>query len=298
MNSYIAAVRKCGRMASLFLLLLLILGSAGSHQARANGVVSTIGNGQIVYGSISASGFDTYSFPVGGTNYEIFWTITTTSAYNINFEGEAELFKPSGGVANYAIGHYFGSSYVGTSTIAAGTWKIEVSNAAAGPTYSGTYALQVFWLPGQPGQSGGVGGGQMNVGQTYSGSTNLGATDVYNFNGVSGNNYSLTLTRVSGSSTYYDPWMMWSDATGASIVNTYTGSTTTYTHAAATGLYTVLVNQLNDANNLSGDYSLEVSGLGTSQPVAGKQDGSTCNCEEDETSIMLLLQQTIKPPPR
>ena len=281
MNSYIAAVRKCGRMASLFLLLLLILGSAGSHQARADGVVSTIGNGQIVYGSISASGVDTYSFPVAGTGYKIFWTITTTSAHNANFVSEAELFKPSGTVANYAYGQYFGSNYLGTGTIAAGTWKIEVSNYYAGPSYSGTYALQVFVLPGLPAQSGGVGGGQMNVGQTYSGSINLGATDVYNFNGVSGSNYSLTLTRVSGSSAYFDPWMMWSDATGASIVTDWTASNVTYTHAATTGPYTVLVNQLYDAGNYSGDYSLEASGTGTSQPVAGKQDGGRCiPCEE------------------
>jgi RHS repeat-associated protein len=211
---------------------------------------------------------------------EIFWTITTTSAYSATFAGETELFYPTGGGAAYAYGTYFGSNYSSIGT-RAGTWTIKVTNYYAGPSYSGTYALQVFVLPGQPAQSGGVGGGQMNIGSTYAGSINLGSTDVYNFNGVSGNNYSLTLTRVSGSSAYFDPWMMWSDSTGASIVNTYTASTTTYTHAATTGPYTVLVNQLYDSGNYSGTYTLEASGAGTTQPVAGKQDGGRCiPCEE------------------
>jgi RHS repeat-associated protein len=262
-------------MVSLFLLLLLILDTAGSHQARANGVVASMGNGQVVYGSVSGSGYDTYSFSVASGSW-IFWTVTTTTAYNSNYMSEAELFKPAGGVSNYAYGYYFGSNYVSTGANP-GTWTIQVSNYF-GSTTSGSYALQVFVLPGQPAQSGGVGGGQMNVGQTYDGSINLGSSDVYNFNGVSGNNYSLTLTRVSGSASF-DPWMIWSDPTGGSILNDYATTTTTDTHAAATGPYTVVVNQLNDAGNYSGAYSLEASGAGTAQPVAGKGDGICPTCD-------------------
>jgi len=281
MNSYIAAVRKCGRMASLFLLLLLILGSAGSHQARANGVVSTVGNGQIVYGSVSGTGFDTYSFPAASGDY-IFWTITTTTAYDAHFVSESELFRPSGVGAAYAYAAYFAGDYVSSGYT--GTWKIEVSNyyGSSYPTDSGSYALQVFVLPGLPAQSGGVGGGQMNVGQTYDGSINLGSSDVYNFNGVSGNNYSLTLTRVSGSASF-DPWMIWSDSTGSLIEHNYTGSTYTFTHSATTGPYTVVVNQLYNGNN-SGDYSLEASGAGVADPTAGKQDGAPCNCAIDDVT--------------
>ncbi len=276
MNSYIAAVRKCGRMASLFLLLLLILGSAGSHQARANGVVSTIGNGQIVYGSVSGTGYDTYSFPAASGDY-ISWTVTATSAYNSGFEPFSELFRPAGTEDAAASDYYFAGDFVDAGST--GTWKIEVSNNFSYPVVSGGYALQVFVLPGTPAQSGGVGGGQMNVGQTYDGSINLGSSDVYTFNGVSGNNYSLTLDRVSGSASF-DPWMIWSDSTGSLIEQNWTASTYTFTHSATTGPYTVVVNQAYNGNN-SGDYSLEASGTGTSPPVAGKQDGGRCiPCEE------------------
>ncbi len=280
MNSYIAAVRKCGRMLSLFLLLLLILGTAGSHQARANGVVALIGNGQIVYGSVSGTNFDTYSFPVPSGGYVV-WSITATTAYSAQFVSEADVYKPGGGFGAYAYGSYFAGNDYATGANP-GTYSIVVDNyyGSSYPTVSGSYALQVFVLPGQPGQSGGVGGGQMNVGQTYDGSINMGSTDVYNFNGISGNNYSLTLSLLSGT-TYFYPWMIWSDPTGGTILSTYATSTTTSTHGAATGTYTVLVNQLYEGGAYSGGYSLEVSGTGTSQPVAGKQDGGRCiPCEE------------------
>jgi RHS repeat-associated protein len=281
MNSYIAAVRKCGRMLSFFLLLLLILGTAGSHQARANGVVSTIGNGQVVYGSVSGTNYDTYSFPVP-SGAHVVWTVTATTAYNSQFMSEADVYKPGGGFGAYAYGYYFGGNDYATGANP-GTYSIEVRNYFGGsyPTVSGSYALEVFVLPGLPAQSGGVGGGQMNVGQTYDGSINLGSTDVYNFNGVSGNNYSLTLTKVSGSTNFY-PWMAFSDSTGATNLTTYATTTTTATHAATTGPYTVLVNQYYAGANYSGDYSLEVSGAGVADPTAGKQDGSTCNCDGDD----------------
>ena len=275
MNSYIAAVRTYGRMLSLFLLLLLILDTTGSHKARANGVVSTIGNGQIVYGSVSGTNYDTYTIHADSSS-AIEWTITGTSAYDARFASEADLYRPSGTLANYAYGYYFSGNYVPTG-IYGGTWTIYVENAygSSYPSVSGSYALQAFVLPGQPGQSGGVGGGQMNVGQTYSGSVNMGSTDVYNFNGVSGNNYSVTLGLVSGTANFY-PWMMGSDTTGSYFFTDYATSTVTYTHSAIDGPYTVLVNQLNVGGAYSGDYTLEVSGLGTTQPVGGKNDGCAC----------------------
>src|SRR5437867_5377775 len=63
-------------------LLVLICGSA--HPAHANGVNTTIGNGQTVTGSLSGDGSDSYSFKApGGGSFEV--SVSETGFHDPSF---------------------------------------------------------------------------------------------------------------------------------------------------------------------------------------------------------------------
>ena len=63
LKSFNSAVRDHGRIFSLPLLPLFVLAAAGVQPALANGVNATIGNGQVVTGTVTGSGVDSYTFP-------------------------------------------------------------------------------------------------------------------------------------------------------------------------------------------------------------------------------------------
>ena len=58
LKSFNSAVRDHGRIFSLPLLPLFVLAAAGVQPALANGVNATIGNGQVVTGTVTGSGVD------------------------------------------------------------------------------------------------------------------------------------------------------------------------------------------------------------------------------------------------
>ena len=278
MNSYASAIRRHMRAAVLFLLPLLVL-IFGIHPARANGVSMALANGQIVYGSVSGMGTDTYTFtyPISYGNYFIsMWEYAGHSATDW-----AAVLGAGGGCDDYDYFYRGGIYASGTTTITVAKCSYTAPTAA--------YALQVIWLPGTPAQATGYSGGAMLPSTTYPGTINLGEQDVWSFQGVTGQTVSVVLTKTSGGSGYC-PTARFMDASGA------TGAFSTCTTASQgfyplTGTNYVIVQNAYVNTGDTGGYTLNVSGAGIAGPTQGKGDGATClACEAAQKSMAAGVQ--------
>ena len=160
MKSFKAAAPRHGRIVILSLLSLLILSLSGISPAHADSVVSTIGNGQTVYGNISYyTKYDTYTFSAGTNDY-IFFSIGEFGAHDTNFFPEIYVYKPSSALWS-DTGDYYNSWLHGSTSTYSGTWSIKVTRGDGYMT-GGDYYLQMYILPGPPVSIfGGSAGGMM-----------------------------------------------------------------------------------------------------------------------------------------
>jgi RHS repeat-associated protein len=278
MNSFKAAASRYRRIFSLLLLSLLILTMPGIHAARADGVTSTIGNGQIVYGNISASTkHDTYTFSAGTNDY-IFFSIGEFGAHDTNFFPEIYVYKPSSALWS-DTGDYYNSWLHGSTSIYSGTWSINVTRGDGFFT-GGNYQLQMYILPGTPVSIfGGSAGGMMYPSTSYPGTINRADTGFFTFNGVASSTYTQTITATGGSG--FTPYIQVLKPDGTSDGVAWTTTNTTVSHTAVAGEYSVVVvNEFAGWSN-TGTYTLELTGSGGGMPQKGKQDGGRCIACED-----------------
>jgi hypothetical protein len=292
MNSFTSALRRYVRILSLLVLSLLVVTGCCISPANANGVVGTISSGQIVYGTVTTTGVDTYSFyvPASGSFYV---SMSETGTHDIHFDPSVTLTTPSGG---YYGG--FGSGYYAADVVtgaAGGTWKVNAQRYGGIGTTGGTYALTVVVAPSYYSVSAGQAGGSMTPNQTYAGSNFYGSADTYTVNGIAGTGHTVTLTVNKTSTGTYLPEVAVFSPSGGYIGRNY-GSSYTYTFstAAASGPYMAIMYRYYGGITV-GTYTLSGSGTGMATPIQGNGDGSTCiACEAAKKSAAAGGQ----PPPQ
>lgn len=278
MKVFKTAARRQGRIFILSFLSLLILSLWGVSPAHADSVVSTIGNGQTVYGNISYyTKYDTYTFSAGTNDY-IFFSIGEFGAHDTNFFPEIYVYKPSSALWS-DTGDYYNSWLHGSTSTYSGTWSIKVTRGDGYMT-GGDYYLQMYILPGSPVSIfGGSAGGMMYPSTSYGGTINRADTGFFTFNGVASSTYTQTITATGGSG--FTPYIQVLKPDGTSDGVAWTTTNTTVSHTAVAGEYSVVVvNEFAGWSN-TGTYTLELTGAGGGMPEKGKQDGVCAICQQN-----------------
>ena len=252
MNSLKAVTREYGRISSLCFLSLFIVMFLNVNPACANGVRGTIGNGETVYGTVTAPGYptnyDVYSFSVPAGAY-VFAEVSEVGTHDPTYTPYVEIDKPNG-----TLGSSDSSSlYAGTDVFNAtgGTWTVYTWRNSG--TTGGTYAMQIVVVPGASGVSGGNAGGSMYPGATYSGSISGNPLDIYTFNAIAGQNFTATVTDTGGTS--YVAWMQILKPDGTNVALVTTSTNASHTATAVAGTYTILVGRDEWVNPNTGTYT-------------------------------------------
>jgi len=277
MNSFIAAGRKHGRIVRLLLLSLLILAGLGTHPARADGVVSGIGNGQIMYGNISDyTKFDTYTVTVPA-NTAIWVSLGETGTHDAHFLPTINIYKPSGARYIGADDPYYTWVRINTTSFP-GTWTVYVERSDNFlPHSGGNYEVQVYTWPGEAAVSAGGAGGMMVPSVSYAGSNFRGDTGFFNFTGIVGLNWTMTLTATGG--TGFAPFIQGYKPDGTSAGFTYTTTSAHIAGPSVAGTYSVIAVK-DDTNDITGTYTVALSGPGAGLPNNAKQDGYCAACQQ------------------
>jgi RHS repeat-associated protein len=270
MNSYATTVpRRTTFRRSLFLLLLLILTCRAAGPAQANGVNMFVGNGQVVTGTVTTTGIDTYTFTVPN-NGSIF--VSAGQVGTLTSDHTITLYDHAGTQVAINTGVHPQGTIAYSSTAIGGTWtvKVSVSNMAAG----GSYSLTIWTTPGPYSLSGNNMGGVAYPGVSYPLSIYRGDVDIFTFNvthpGVS-NYVILALTDPGWAPAYrfYRP-------DGTFLIN---GSgPTAGVHifvTTQTGIYTLLVSRGAGGTDNPLSYTLSLS-QGTGNPM-----GLPTDCQAD-----------------
>jgi len=281
MNSFTSAIRRHSRGAALVLLPFLTL-ICGIHPALANGVNMAVGNGQIVYGTISGTGLDQYTILMPTGTYGFQGSLWESGGHSTTSNAEFSWVNPNG-LPYGGYGDYnYDAGVIAATNGVTGTWTFIVGNAQHSMT-AAAYAFQPSFWPGTIVQSSGQAGGAMQPGVTYSGTTNVGETDFYSYQGITGPSFTMTLTKTSGGSGYC-PWVRLFTPTGGNGGDFSTCTSTSPGKYASTGTnYLVVENSY--YGNGTGSYTLEISGTGVA-PTQGKDKGSTClSCEAAKKSM-------------
>jgi len=232
-------------------LVLLTLWSV--NPAQADGVKATITNGQTVNGSLTASGFDTYTFtvPAGGGSFVL--SVGETGRHTPNFVPEIDLAAPVTGDGP-GMGRPL-NTLLEVPNAVKGTWSVKVHRADEGGTTAGSYALTLVQVPGSFVQ-GGLTAVAMTKGADNPGSTNRGKVEVWTFSGVAGQTETLTLNHTGdtgiGPEIYvYTPTGDFGGGTGCAA------SCTQDVPITNSGVYTVIAFK-NDSDDVTSTYTLSV----------------------------------------
>ncbi len=258
------------RIARLLALALLLL-TCRALPAQANGVNTTIGNGQVLTGTVSGAGIDTYSFvaPSGGSLQVNIGRVGAGPTPDFRLD----LYNPSGTDVVGSYNHY--SFMARELTVANGTWKVKISVWGGSGTVS--YQVNVATLPGTPGIASSNAGGSLTPGVAVPGSIYRGDLNIFTFTGVGGATNKATLT-IAGSSGVADTELFVFKPDGTSLSGN-SGKNYTFSPTIATsGTYTVFLFQLVDGDNTL-PYNITVSGAGAGMPAAAKADGDCIPCQ-------------------
>ena len=247
------AARRRGRVYRFLLASLLILTSLGAESAQANAVSGSIGNGQIVNGSLTGSGSDTYTFTVtAGTSFVV--SVSETGAHDETFVPSIMLSAP-GSTMGHLLGHPL-YTILRQNNAAEGTWSVKVNRKDLG-TSGGSYALTLIQLPGAIPAGGGVTSAALSPGVASSGTNTRGKIDAWTFTGVAGQTETLTLNQTGGAG--FSPEIAVISPTGVILAgNSCESSCSQDIFLMASGTYTVLAFK-HDDNDVTGSYSLSAN---------------------------------------
>ncbi len=264
MNFFKARTKKTGpsraRVARLLALTLILL-ACRAFPANAS---TSLSNGQVVTGTVSGAGVDTYTF-----------VASSGGAFQVNVgrvgagptpDFGTDLYNPSGTHIGTSFNHY--AYFIRETGVANGQWTVKISVHGSVGTVS--YKLTVAMLPGTPGIAGSNAGGSLTPGIAVPGSIYRGDLNVFTFTGVGGALNKALLT-IAGSSGVADTefYMFKPDSTGlaTSFGKNYTDNVST----ATSGTYTIFLYS-HAAGDYTLPYNLSVSGTGVAMPVAAKSD--------------------------
>src|ERR1039458_183697 len=146
MKFYKAAAREYGRIASLFLLSLLILASRGFSSAPA--YADTIGNGQFVPGSVTGAGTESWDFNEPNANfYAYILGSINVATPDPNFKPGQKVFNPDGSLlfATANNPNTFGQWGEGAPYPQTGTYSILGYNliGAANPSFVANFTMNI-----------------------------------------------------------------------------------------------------------------------------------------------------------
>jgi len=249
MHFLLSAAHRRGRIRRYLLSSLLVLASASLNPACADGVSSTIANGQTVNGTVSGKGVDTYTFhAVAGGAFVV--AVAETGQHDLSFVPELTVIAP-GATEGPGSAHPFSASFVQPNA-AEGTWTLKVSRARGGTT-GGSYALKLVTTPGA-----GAADHAMAPGQPYAASSARGQLEAWTFNGVAG--HAKTLAIRSDAKGVVVEALVFSP-TGDLAGGFGCGESACTVHDVpikANGTYTVIVHKT-DGEDVTGAYSISVN---------------------------------------
>jgi hypothetical protein len=224
--------------------------------AHANGVNTTIGNGQTVSGSVTRAGVDAYTFPVNSGD-AIFVSISEVGAHA--YDPEIMLYNPAGEDSANTYDAYNANLKITKAAVGTSTVKVSVWQAGAG----GSYKLTVITIPDPYGSAGSI---LMSPGTAYRGSISRGDVAVFMFDSVEGKGHTATLTITRNSGTFDEAIRIFRPD-GSEYGGTYDPS---FTYPVVLtpdgGTYTVLVYRWGSGDGTD-SYSISVSGNGVAVPV-------------------------------
>src|ERR1700687_416893 len=126
-----------------FLPLVILIACAASP-AHANGVVGTIANGEIKYGTVTSTGYDTYSFTSNSAK-DILVSVAETGTHDSHFLPQIYITNPPGGDGGHGYSIYRKTILTGG---ASGSWSVKVSRSDSTFSTGGTYAVSVVVMDG------------------------------------------------------------------------------------------------------------------------------------------------------
>jgi hypothetical protein len=281
MNSLTSAIRRYSRIAAIVLLPFLAL-ICGIHPARADGVNQALGSGQIVYGTISSTGVDQYTFYAGSGRY--FLSLWESAGDSTTTWASFKVYNPngSGGPGPWCDGGYDNGVDSGIYTNI-GTYTVKIENCYGGAVPAASYGLQIIAVPGATSTPAGWAGGAMRNGETYSGNISLGEQDVWTLDAATGESFTVAVAKTSGGSGYCPMYkLVYPDGAASGWVGACTSTSQGFW--ARGGTHYVVVENTYTGND-TGGYTLQVTGA-SDLPIQGKGDGSTCvNCEAAKKSM-------------
>ncbi len=220
-------------------------------------------NGQNYAGSVLRGDLDEWSF---NANKGDDVTVSISEAgKNTAFVPLLQVVGPDGTDFGFSAGDLWAERHITANATGAYTVVVSRNDSADGV---GNYLLNMARSPAAFVVPSGDQGGQMNVGQTYTGSILRGDLDQWSFNAVKGNSITVT-ARETGTNTSFVPLIQLIGPDGTDYG--YSAGDTVAQRsiiAGASGVYKVVVSR-NDATDGTGYYSLLVTGPAkTPSPVA------------------------------
>jgi RHS repeat-associated protein len=285
MNSFKAAVRRHRLIFGILILALLILGLREIFPARANGVMSSITNGAVVYGTVTGTSNDQYTF-YNPASRSFVLGLSETGAHVATYSPIEYAF----------IGSHYGCSggslylviCAVDASITGGTWTAESLRYPSGMS-GGSYSIQLAQPGGMP--TAGTPGGTLYPGIAGSGSLYRGELNVWTVYGIAGTSHPINVTITpTGGPTSYKPEAWAIQPTTLTAVADASTSTYTLNIAASTtvaGLYTIVMfrgdTTYSSASDSAGTYTISVAGAGADLPLDAKPDGTIClTCEANK----------------
>jgi len=287
MNSFKAAVRSHRLIFGILILAFLVLAIRDIFPAHANGVNSTITNGQTVFGTVTGTTNDQYTF-YNPASRSFVLGLSEVGAHDATYSPILYAF----------IGAHYGCSAGQTlmvicavdQSISAGTWTAESLRYPNGTT-GGSYSIQLA-QPGGSVMTEGMPGGSLNLSSTGSGSLYRGQLNVWTVYGIAGTSKPINVTVTpTGGPTGWSPEAWAIQPTTLTAVTANSSSTYTYNIAATTtvaGLYTIVMfrgDAYTTAHDSAGTYTISVAGAGVDLPLDAKGDG-VCNCGKTAVTVV------------
>ena len=261
-------------------VLLVMMGGGAVYYARIRPLVSTdegpIANGQVVSGSITGTGVDTWSFyqPSG----------VRAILAGVNKSGEAyfypwvKIIYPNTTVVSNNYSAYPGTRASSVGTLSqTGAYTVSVSNfyGSSYPTESWTFTLNLSQGTGPFVVPQGATGGALITGRPETGAVTGVTMAQWSYAVNSGDRITLTVSDPAADPNYY-PYIVVSKPDGTYQGGTYSGTSASEIFTATqTGNYQVMAG--NFYGYYAGPFAYTVEGTGSSVLSAeAEADGAYC----------------------
>jgi hypothetical protein len=208
----------------------------------------------------------TFSETAGSTD-TVCVAINVTSVPNLQFSPRVELYDPNGVPYFGAEFDLQGAHICNRSWTVTGTYKVGVFNTLGGPDFypnvTGSFNLE-FVRPGQPFDSGQLGGGNLVPGVPSSGSVHGEYYQLWSLPANAGDLVTVTARNVTGDMPGYVNLVFQGYDPSGGEMSTSSDDPPVYSFKAnSTGVYTILAFQISGGNPLANPMTYTITATGS-----------------------------------